>query len=225
MKKNLIIVGSNGDLGKGVSKVLLKKDYHKIYLVDRKKNSKKNSKNISIQIDDLADEKNVQNLFDQISFNKNELYFMYSTVGGFAGGNLLDDTEIEIFNKMVKLNIKISFLLAKYFISKTKNTKGGSICFTSAATSFNAEKGKGTYGLSKYALNYLIETLALENKENGISVNGIAPFVLDTKENREWIEKKSDLVSPENIGIFVHSLFENYKIISGNIIKLPGTIG
>lgn len=223
--KNLIIVGSNGALGKGVSKVLLKKEFEKIYLIDRKFDEKINSsKVIQITVNDLSKEDEVAEAFAKIKIVKKNEYFMFSTVGGFAGGSTLDETEIEIFDKMINLNTKISFLLAKHFVKKVKNSKGGSICFTSAFTSFNPESKKGIYGLSKSGLNYLVETLALENKENKISVNAVAPFVLDTKENREWIEKKSDMVSPENIGIFVSSLFENYKIVSGNIIKLPATL-
>jgi len=223
--KNLIIVGSNGALGKGVSKVLLKKEFKKIYLIDRKFDEKINSsKIIQITVNDLSKEDEVAEAFEKIKIVKQNEYFMFSTVGGFAGGSSLDETEIEMFDKMISLNTKISFLLAKHFVKKVKNCLGGSICFTSAFTSFNPESNKGLYGLSKSALNYLVETLALENKENKISVNAIAPFVLDTKENREWIEKKSDMVSPENIGIFVSSLFENYKIVSGNIIKLPATL-
>lgn len=223
--KNLIIVGSNGSLGKGVTDVLKKKDFEKIYLIDRKFDDANNSSNvIQLVVNDLSSENEVIKAFEKISFENHNEYFMFSTVGGFAGGSSLDETEIEMFDKMISLNTKISFLLAKHFVKKVKNCLGGSICFTSAFTSFNPESNKGLYGLSKSALNYLVETLALENKENKISVNAIAPFVLDTKENRDWIEKKSDMVSPENIGIFVSSLFENYKIVSGNIIKLPATL-
>ncbi len=221
MKKNLIIIGSEGNLGQGIKNILLEKDYSKIYLVDRKNYERKYSSHVQkIQVDDLSNEKNIIKLFEKMSFKENELYFMISTVGGFSGGNSVDEIEISVFDRMININLKASFLLSKYFIQKVKHTKGGAICFTSALVSFNIEPSKSVYGLSKSALNYLIETLALENKENRISIFGVAPNILDTKENREWINKKTDLVSPKNIGIFVNSLFENYKIISGNIIKL-----
>jgi FlaA1/EpsC-like NDP-sugar epimerase len=38
MQKHLLIFGSNGDLGKGVTEVLIKKDYERIYLFDSKPN-------------------------------------------------------------------------------------------------------------------------------------------------------------------------------------------
>jgi FlaA1/EpsC-like NDP-sugar epimerase len=38
MQKHLLIFGSNGALGKGVTEVLIKKDYERIYLFDSKPN-------------------------------------------------------------------------------------------------------------------------------------------------------------------------------------------
>ena len=58
--KNLIIVGSNGSLGKGVTDVLIKKDFEKIYLIDRKFDDANNSSNvIQLVVNDLSSENEV----------------------------------------------------------------------------------------------------------------------------------------------------------------------
>jgi NAD(P)-dependent dehydrogenase (short-subunit alcohol dehydrogenase family) len=123
---------------------------------------------------------------------------------------------------MFNMNLKTNFLIAKNFSALVKNSNGGSICFTSAYTSLSPEVLKFSYGASKAALNHLIKTLALEGEKIKLSVNGIAPFIIDTPSNREWI-KDSDYnswIKPEEVGELVNSLFENFNFISGNIIEL-----
>jgi NAD(P)-dependent dehydrogenase (short-subunit alcohol dehydrogenase family) len=68
----------------------------------------------------------------------------------------------------------------------------------------------------------LVETLSSEGSKINLSVNAIAPFIIDTPANREWIKNAdySSWMKPEEIGELVSSLFENHNFISGNIIEL-----
>jgi NAD(P)-dependent dehydrogenase (short-subunit alcohol dehydrogenase family) len=91
-------------------------------------------------------------------------------------------------------------------------------------TSLSPAVNKLAYGLSKNGLNYLVKTFVKENKKNNISANAIAPLVLDTPANREWVEDLSITVKPEDVGELIYAIFENSRIISGNIIELPGTL-
>ena len=61
MKKELLIFGSNGALGKGVTKVLSQKDFDKIYLFDsnQKETTTSNKNVVNIEIKDLTKEENV----------------------------------------------------------------------------------------------------------------------------------------------------------------------
>lgn len=121
---------------------------------------------------------------------------------------------------MIKLNITTSFLIAKHFSKLIAGTGGGSICFTSALSGFKNEKGKIAYGISKNAVNYLVKSLALEGKEIGMSVNAVAPSIIDTPENREWIEDIRELVSTKEICDTVNRFFTNHPNTSGKIVKL-----
>ena len=224
MKKILLIFGAGGALGKDVSDFLIKEDFSKMYLFDSKKLEVSSDTVVNIQTKDLSIEQNVEDTFNEIEFESDADYFLYSTVGGFAGGNSVGETSMEEWNKMLNLNLNISFLLAKHFIQKVKVNSRGSICFTSAMTSVSPSENKASYGTSKSALNYLVKTLAKECKNINISVNAIAPLVLDTKENREWVKDTSIMVSGKDIGRLINSIFANWQIVSGNIIELPGTL-
>ncbi|MDZ7624045.1 MAG: SDR family oxidoreductase [Ignavibacteriaceae bacterium] len=103
-----------------------------------------------------------------------------------------------------------------------KESHSGSICLTSAYTGLVAEPGKAVYGTSKAALIHLIKSLAEEGKEINLSANAIAPFIIDTPANREWMKDADyeDWIKPGEIGEFVDSIFQSYNLLSGNIYQL-----
>ena len=87
MKKILIIFGSDGFLGSGVTSVLLKKNYDDYYLFDFKFRKKIEQANVhQFQIEDLSVEANVEKAFNIIKSDSDSRAFLFSTVGGFAGG-------------------------------------------------------------------------------------------------------------------------------------------
>lgn len=223
MSKTLIIFGASGSLGKAVTGVMLRKNFGKIFLPDRHPERLEFSGEniVKIKVEDLTSEENVEKIFVQIPDNPGNELFLFSTVGGYFGGKEISETPFEEWQKMQTLNLNIAFLLGKYFAKKVKNFKSGSVLFTSAITSFLPEAGKVAYGVSKAGLNYLVETLAKEGRKSNFTANAIAPFALETVDNRQWFEDKTDLISPEKIGELVFAIFENYEIISGNIVKLP----
>jgi NAD(P)-dependent dehydrogenase (short-subunit alcohol dehydrogenase family) len=222
MKKIFLLFGSNGNLGKNAVKYFLEKNYDQYYFFARN-NFEIDSKKTNYQIIktlDLAEEKNIESAFSAVSKQIENTYFLYSTIGGFYGGKSVEDTDYNQWKKMLEINLNTAFLISKYFMKLVRGTQGGSICFTSAYSSFYPEPGKTAYNLSKSGLNYLVESLALEGSDLGISANAVAPFAIDTASNREWITDVSKLISPLIICDAVESLFTDYKKVNGNIIRL-----
>ncbi len=225
MKKELLIFGSNGALGKGVVSTLLKKDYDHYYFFDFSFDEQESltGNNIDlIKIDDLSVEKNVTEAFAKITPSKDKKLFLFSTIGGFAGGNNVMDTPEDEIEKMFNMNFKSNFLISKYFANLVGKSLSGSLCLTSAYVALDPEKKKSAYGSSKGALSHLVKTLALEGEEINMSVNAIAPYMIDTPANRGWM-KDADYNSwqkPEEIGELLHFLFSNHHFISGNVIGL-----
>lgn len=225
MKTGLLIFGAYGALGTGVTKVLIEKGFDDIYLFGTRINettkvTKQNVHNVSVS--DLSVEKNAADAFSNITADKDKSLFLFSTIGGYSGGKNIWETEESDLDKMFNINLKINFFLAKYFAKLVKASAGGSICFTSAYTGLHADAKKGAYGISKSALNHLVQTLALEGKSINLSANAVAPYIIDTPDNRQWM-KNTDYeswIKPEEIGEFVYSLFNNYNLISGNIFEM-----
>lgn len=223
MDKKLIIFGANGALGKGVAQTLIPKDFSEIYLFDFKFDESINDPRIKQFINkDLSVEKNVSASMFEIKTNEKTQLFLYSTVGGYYGGTTIWETEEIDLDRMMNMNLKSNFFIAKHFSSLIKKSYSGSICFTSAYTGNNPEELKFSYGAAKSALNYLVKTLSLEGNKINLSVNAIAPFIIDTPANKEWMKNAdtSKWIKSEEIGELVYSLFKNHNFVSGNIIEL-----
>jgi len=222
LKKELLIFGSSGALGEGVTKVFIEKNYDRIYLFDFKHKNIAQTNVKQIIVKDLSVEENVKKAFSEIPTSKETIFFLFSTIGGFTGGKKIWETETGDFDRMINMNLRTSFLISKYFSRLVKESHSGSICLTSAYTGLIAEPGKAVYGTSKAALIHLIKSLAEEAKEINLSANAIAPFIIDTPANREWMKDTdfSEWIKPSEIGEFVDSIFENYHLISGNIYQL-----
>ena len=223
MKKELLIFGSSGALGKGVTRILKSKDYDKIYLFDfhlKEENTQSNI--VQIKIEDLSVEENIKLAFSHLKASKDTSFFLFSSIGGFAGGKKVWETDLDEFEKMVNMNLTTSFLLAKYFALLVKDSHSGSICFTAAYTGLFPENSKAAYGASKGAMIHLVNSLAEEGNEINLSVNAIAPYIIDTPANRGWM-KDADFenwMKPEEIGKLIYSMFNNYNFVTGNIIRL-----
>lgn len=219
MKKVFILFGSTGNLGSEAVKYFLKQDYSNYYIFSRRPIKAKNIR--SIVVDDLTKEENVRDAFNQISRSKNNFYFLLNTIGGYWGGKSIAATPLSDWQKMIDLNLTTSFLIGKYFSILCKSGLGGSLCMISAASAINPPVNKGAYSISKNGINYLTKILALEGKEINLSVNTIAPFAIDTVENREWIKDKTMLVSPSDICILAENLFKNSSLFTSTIFELP----
>lgn len=222
MKKELLLFGASGALGKGAAKIFLQKSYDKVYLFGSSLEQLDNPKVEKIITRDLAQEENVINAFESVKPEKDKILFLFSTVGGFSGGKFLWDTTAEDWDRMMNLNLRISFLIAKHFAKIVKESAGGSICFTAAYTGLYPESKKAAYGISKGGLIHLVKTLALEGREINLSVNAIAPYIIDTPANREWMQDAdfSKWIKPEEIAGLAVSLFNNFNFVSGNILEL-----
>ena len=222
MKKIFILIGATGNLGNDAVKYFAQKDYDKFYFVARNDFMVEASINDFVKIicGDLSVESNVEEVFSKIAKEPEAEYYLFDTIGGFAGGYKIWETDYEVLNRMININLISAFLIAKHFANLVKNSKGGSICFMSAESSFKYEIDKYAYGMTKNAVNYLIKSLAVEGKEINLTANGIAPFAINTVENREWINDYTKLVTTQNICCKAYELLAGYPEISGEIIPL-----
>ncbi len=222
MNRELLIFGANGALGKGIVEYFKSKEFDKMYVFDLKFSELQYENIEKVIVSDLSVEKNVESAFGKVKAGKDKLFFLYSTIGGFAGGKKLWETDAAELDKMFTLNLKVNYLISKYFGSLVKQSAGGSLCLTAAYSGIISEKNKSSYGISKAGVIHLVKELALEGKEINLSANVIAPYIIDTPENRKWMHGNdfAGWVKPVEIAKIAEFLFENFHFITGNTITI-----
>jgi len=146
-------------------------------------------------------------------------------MGGFRGGSSLAETPVEEWDRMMSLNLRSAFLVARAAIPALRSAGGGALVFVSSRAALAGRKERGAYAVSKAGLITLAETISEENREDGIRANAILPGVLDTEDNRRAMPDADHArwTSPEEIARVVAFLTsEGSAIVSGAAVKTYG---
>lgn len=84
-------------------------------------------------------------------------------------------------DKILQINVKAPFELAKMVHPSMKARGGGSVINISSIAGISPDPGLGMYSVSKASLNMLTKVLAKEWGPDGIRVNAICPGLIKTK--------------------------------------------
>jgi NAD(P)-dependent dehydrogenase (short-subunit alcohol dehydrogenase family) len=124
-------------------------------------------------------------LVDQVLARFGRLDVLAHTVGGFAGGQSIADTDDATFQRMFELNLNSVFHILRATIPALRQTGNGRIIAIGSRAALEPGPGVGAYSASKAAMVSLIKTVALENKDAGLTANVILPGTMDTPANRK----------------------------------------
>lgn len=140
---------------------------------------------------DLQSEEDIKNALDGL-----DLWGVVNCAG--FGGEIASpqDTDIDVFDKVISINARGSLLVIKYAArTLIRLGKGGSIVNVSSQASLVALTGHVSYGSSKAALDNITRVSALELGRYGIRVNSVNPTVVMTEmSNFYW--GRSDIGGP-----------------------------
>jgi NAD(P)-dependent dehydrogenase (short-subunit alcohol dehydrogenase family) len=118
-------------------------------------------------------------------------------VGGFAGGAPVTETEHATLERMLDLNLRTAFYILRAVIPMMRASGYGRIVAIGSRAAVEPQPLIAAYSASKAALVSLMRTVALENKDRGITANVILPGTIDTPANRaadphadltKWVE-------------------------------------
>jgi NAD(P)-dependent dehydrogenase (short-subunit alcohol dehydrogenase family) len=90
-------------------------------------------------------------------------------------------TEAWAYDKIMDVNVKAPFELAKLAYPYMKQRGGGSVINISSIAGDTPDPGLGIYSVSKAALNMLTKVMAKEWGPDNIRVNAICPGLIKTK--------------------------------------------
>jgi NAD(P)-dependent dehydrogenase (short-subunit alcohol dehydrogenase family) len=147
--------------------------------------------------------------------------------GGYVGGKTVDAMSVAEWESAFTMNLTTAFLMIREALRFMKTRGEGRIITIAAKTALVPEPGKGAYAAAKRALITLTETVAREVRGTGITANAIAPAVILTEANREWMSPGAigNAVPPGEIAALITYLCSDAaRSISGNTIRIYGTL-
>jgi len=104
-------------------------------------------------------------------------------VGGFAGGSLVE-TDRATWDKMLALNLTTAFVAARAVLPHMLAARSGRIVMIASRAVVPPAGGFIGYTVAKAGVIALMQALALEVKDRGVTVNAVAPSTMDTPANR-----------------------------------------
>ena len=176
--KYCIITGGAGSLGVASAKLLLSEGA-KVMLVDQNQEDLERvaatlgSDRILLATANVSDAADTQAYIKQAIKAWGQLDVLFSNAGVSGTNAPITDYPEEIFDHVIDVNIKGSFLALKYALPHMSS--GGSIIVTSSIMGVQARPNSVGYITSKHALVGMVRCVAREVAGNNIRVNILAP--------------------------------------------------
>jgi len=189
--KTVLVAGGTGGLGRAVSLAFLNQGAqvsvtfrHESELQALKDAASSLSTGLSGFNVDVTDVSQTDDFVKQIVSKSSRLDVLVNAVGGYAGGTPLWDLNPEVFTRMIDLNLRATFALAKAAVPFMLARKSGSIVNVASKAAWDHAAGASAYTSTKAAAVALIDSLAADLLGTGVRANSILPSIIDTEANR-----------------------------------------
>jgi NAD(P)-dependent dehydrogenase (short-subunit alcohol dehydrogenase family) len=224
--KIVLVTGANGGLGRDVTQALLNAGATVVGTSRKIDASEFNNTAFTALPGELSTPAGAKAVVDFVASRFGRLDVLAHTVGGFAGGSSMAETDDTTFQRMMDLNLNCTFYLLRAAIPLMRKTLGGRIIAIGSRAAVDPGAGVGAYSASKAAMVSLIRTVALENKDAGLTANVILPGTMDTPANRKAMPTAdiSKWVQPANVaGLITWLAGEAGRDVNGAVLPVYGS--
>lgn len=231
--QRVLIAGGTGGLGRAVSLALLNQHARVVvtYRAESEFAALKNgagpaSASLEGHQLDATDEAGVTRLIENLTSSNGRIDALVNTIGGYSAGAPLWQTEPAILDRMLTLNLRAGYLLARAVVPVMLKQGVGAIVNIAARAAFDHAAGAFAYAASKAAAVAMIDSLAADLKGTGVRANSVIPSIIDTEPNRQAMPRAdfAKWPKPEEIArVILFLCSEDAKLISGASIPVYGT--
>ena len=227
MKDKIVLVtGANGGLGSSVTQAFLDAGAIVIGASRNIRQSEFDSATFTAISADLSSGQGARELIEELLSKFGRLDVLAYTVGGFAGGSAIADTDDPTFQNKFDVKLYSTFYLLRAAIPALRQSQAGRVIAIGSRAAVDPGANVGAYSASKAAMVSLIRTVALENQDVGMTANIILPGTIDTAANRKAMPKAdfSKWVQPKSIAsLMVWLASEAGKDVNGAAIPVYGS--
>lgn len=130
------------------------------------------------------DEASVAQVVNDVIAMHGRLDVLVNGIGGFHAGEPVTELTLDVWQRMLDLNLRPTLLFSKYAGRVMAAQHGGRIINMSSRAARSGRKNAAAYATAKNAVITLTEAMADEVRNSGVTVNAILPSIIDTSGNR-----------------------------------------
>lgn len=228
MKGRIVLVtGANGGLGTTVTKAFLDAGATVIGASRVIEQSEFPNGYFTAIAADIGNSQGAKALIEQIAARFGKLDVIAHTVGGFAGGSSVADTDDATFQHMLDVNLNATFFLLRAAIPLLRKSSSGRVIAIGSRAAEEPGANVGAYSASKAAMVSLIKTVAIENRDTNMTANAILPGTIDTPANRKAMPDAdfSKWVQPASIAsLMLWLASDSARDVNGAAIPVYGRV-
>lgn len=187
--KVVLVTGADDGLGRFVTQAFLDAGATVVGTSTRIQQSAFKNDRFTAIAGAISNLESAQNLVCECTSRFGKMDVLAHTVGGFAGGSSVADTDDATFQKMMDINLNSVFHMVRAALPALRTSGNGRLIAIGSRAALEPGSGVGAYSASKAAMVSLIRTVATENKDAGVRANVILPGTMDTPANRQAMPK------------------------------------
>jgi len=172
---------------------------------------------------DLTDPSAVAQLVETVRANHGQdIHALVHMAGGFAMSGPVADSTLDVWNRMLSINLTTAMLTTRAFLPALRRTRGAIVLFASqAALPGGTGENMSAYTIAKTGIVILTRAIAAEERKNGVRANALAPIAIRTAANLSSMGPNEPYVEREQVADVVTFLCSPASsAITGEIVPL-----
>ena len=237
MDKTVLVTGSSRGIGREVAIYLAKSGFNIVLHCNKNKDKALEVKNIIEQTDrkvrilqfDVSDRaKTKKVLLDDIE--RNGIYYGVVVNAGITADNPFPAMEDEEWDKVINTNLNGFYNTLRPIILPMIQNRQGRIVALSSVSGLIGNRGQINYSASKAGIIGAVKTLCREVAKRNITVNCVAPGVIESDMTNEIpFDMVKEAIpmrrmgTPKEVASLINYLFsEDASYITGQVISVNG---
>lgn len=241
IRKNAIVTGASRGVGKAILKELASAGYN-VWACANNENmefnsyceelSKKNDVWVEPTYFDLSEYDRIKEAFSVMMGKERQVDVLINNAG-IGHMNILQLTRPAEIEELYKVNVLAPIYLSQLVLRMMQRQKSGKIINVASTAAYEVYEGNSIYGSTKAALVAFTKSFAAEAYRYGVTVNAIAPGLIDTEmaaifegNNPEEPIKHTALgrkiATDEIAQIVLELLSDKLILINGEVISITG---
>lgn len=207
--KSILITGASGSIGFAISKKIIENGYDAVMCYNKNDSFIEKIKDFAKYYDvnirflkmNITDREEVKSTLTK-DIEENGAYYGIVLSSGITMDNAFPAMTGDEWDNVIDVNLKSFYNIVNPLIMPMiRNKKGGRIIAISSITALIGNRGQVNYAASKAGLIGAVKSLAIELGKRNITVNCIAPGIIESEMiNDEIIEHAKNMIALKRIG-------------------------